>query len=219
MSWGEWDSGGIAPLILNLSTWWSQVDSFTLLPLYSQGKSSEFPLNMKLGRPQSQSGHFGEEKKCLTCQESNHNFLVANSKDQSWYWLQCWLHYHLKCCTCSPHSIVSYHSNNEQHSFLYTAFFMIDVKCVYCEVRSWICKYDPDKFYSSCGFVSCTSLFLLHADVGMEQFIRKWSWVRNGVLLTYGRNVRGHKNMYSRKVQNVGVMHYCSCSRMEAGVI
>jgi hypothetical protein len=38
----------------------------------------------------------------------------------------------------------------------------------------------------------------------MEQFIRKWIWVRKGVLLTYSRNVRGCKNAYSRTVQNIG---------------
>jgi hypothetical protein len=30
--------------------------------LYSQGKSSQYPLDRRLGRPQSWSGHSGEEK-------------------------------------------------------------------------------------------------------------------------------------------------------------
>jgi hypothetical protein len=42
-----WGSGGIAPLIL---------------PLYPQGKSPPYPLDRRLGGPQSRSGHGGEEK-------------------------------------------------------------------------------------------------------------------------------------------------------------
>jgi len=36
--------------------------SFTLPPLYPQGKSPHYPLDRRLGGPQSRSGHGGEEK-------------------------------------------------------------------------------------------------------------------------------------------------------------
>jgi hypothetical protein len=38
------------------------VVSFTLRPLYPQGKSSWYPLDRRLGGPQSRSGRGGEEK-------------------------------------------------------------------------------------------------------------------------------------------------------------
>jgi hypothetical protein len=36
--------------------------SFMLLPLYPQGKSPRYPLDMRLGGPQSRSGRYGEVK-------------------------------------------------------------------------------------------------------------------------------------------------------------
>jgi hypothetical protein len=51
-----WGSGGIAPRILDLGTRWRWVASFTPWPLYPQGKSPWYPLDRRLGGPQS---HFG----------------------------------------------------------------------------------------------------------------------------------------------------------------
>jgi hypothetical protein len=56
--WG----GGIAPRILDLDTRWKWVVSFTPQPLYRQGKSPRYPLDRRLGGPQSRSGRGGEEK-------------------------------------------------------------------------------------------------------------------------------------------------------------
>jgi hypothetical protein len=39
------------------------VVSFTPWPLYPQGKSPWYPLNRRLGGPQSRSGHSGGEEK------------------------------------------------------------------------------------------------------------------------------------------------------------
>jgi hypothetical protein len=52
-------NGGIAPLILNLSTKWRRVVNLTYQPLYPWGKSPQHSLNR--GGLQSQSGHFSEE--------------------------------------------------------------------------------------------------------------------------------------------------------------
>jgi hypothetical protein len=52
-------SGGIAPRILDLSTRWRWVTSFTLYP---QGKSPRYRLDRRLGGSQSRSGRGGEEK-------------------------------------------------------------------------------------------------------------------------------------------------------------
>jgi hypothetical protein len=57
-----WGSGDIAPLILVLGTRCRWVVSFTPWPLYPQGKSPWYPLDRRLGGPQSRSGRGGEEK-------------------------------------------------------------------------------------------------------------------------------------------------------------
>jgi hypothetical protein len=54
--------GGVAPRILNLGTTWRWLISFTPRPLYPQGKSPWYPLDRRLGGPQSRSGRGGEEK-------------------------------------------------------------------------------------------------------------------------------------------------------------
>jgi hypothetical protein len=56
------ESGGIAPRILDLGTRCRWVVSFTIRLLYPQGKSPWYPLDRRLGGPQSRSGHSGEEK-------------------------------------------------------------------------------------------------------------------------------------------------------------
>jgi hypothetical protein len=57
-----WGSEGIAPLILDLGTRWRWVVSFTTRLLYPQGNSPRYPLDRRLGRPQSRSGRGGEQK-------------------------------------------------------------------------------------------------------------------------------------------------------------
>jgi hypothetical protein len=59
-------SGGIVPRILDLGTRWRWVVSFTSRPLYPQGKSPWYPLDRRLGGPQSRSGRGGEEKNSQT---------------------------------------------------------------------------------------------------------------------------------------------------------
>jgi hypothetical protein len=53
-----WGIGGIAPRILDLGTRWS----FMHRPFYPQGKGPWYPLDKRLGGPQSRSGLSGEEK-------------------------------------------------------------------------------------------------------------------------------------------------------------
>jgi hypothetical protein len=55
-------SGGIAPRILDLGTRWRWVVIFIPRPLYPQGNSPWYPLDRRLGGPQSRSGRGGEEK-------------------------------------------------------------------------------------------------------------------------------------------------------------
>jgi hypothetical protein len=54
-----WGSEGRA---LDLAIRWRWVVSFTPRPLYPQGRSPWYPLDRKLGGPQSRSGRGGEEK-------------------------------------------------------------------------------------------------------------------------------------------------------------
>jgi hypothetical protein len=55
-------SVGIAPRILNIGTRWRRVVSFMPHQLYLGGKSPHYPLDRKVGGPQSRSGRGGEEK-------------------------------------------------------------------------------------------------------------------------------------------------------------
>jgi hypothetical protein len=57
-----WESGGIAPRIVDLGTRWRRVVSYTPRSLYLQGNSPWYPLDKRLGGPLSQSGRGGEEK-------------------------------------------------------------------------------------------------------------------------------------------------------------
>jgi hypothetical protein len=57
-----WGSGNIAPRILDLGTRWEvsgQIHAPAALP---SGKEPRFPLDRRLGGPQSRSGRGGEEK-------------------------------------------------------------------------------------------------------------------------------------------------------------
>jgi hypothetical protein len=63
-------SEGIAPRILDLGTWWRWMVSSMPRPLYPQGKSPWYPLDRRLGGPQSLSGRGGEEKNSQSLPES-----------------------------------------------------------------------------------------------------------------------------------------------------
>jgi len=52
----------MAPRILDLGTRWYWVVSFTTRPLYPQGKSPWYPIDRRLGGPQSRSGNGCGEK-------------------------------------------------------------------------------------------------------------------------------------------------------------
>jgi hypothetical protein len=56
---GEWR---YRSAILDLGSRWRRVVTFTPLPFYPQGKSPWYPLDGRLGGPQSRSGRCGEEK-------------------------------------------------------------------------------------------------------------------------------------------------------------
>jgi hypothetical protein len=56
-----WGNRGIAPRILDLGATWRWVISFTPSPFYNQVKSPCYPLDRRLGGPQSRSGHSGEK--------------------------------------------------------------------------------------------------------------------------------------------------------------
>jgi hypothetical protein len=49
-------------ILIRHTNGWRLVVSFTHWPLYSQGRSSRYPLDRRLGEPQSRSGPGGEEK-------------------------------------------------------------------------------------------------------------------------------------------------------------
>jgi hypothetical protein len=60
---GEWMYSSI---IFDLGTSWRQVVSFTALPFYTPGqRARRYPLDRRLGGPQSYSRHYKEEKNLL----------------------------------------------------------------------------------------------------------------------------------------------------------
>jgi hypothetical protein len=66
-----WGSEGIAPRNLDFGVRWRWLVNFTPLLLYPQGKSPWYPLNRRLGGPQSRSGRGGEEEKKLPALAGN----------------------------------------------------------------------------------------------------------------------------------------------------
>jgi hypothetical protein len=66
---------------------WRWGVSLTLWPIYSRGKSTQYPLNRGLCRLQSQSGCCGEEKNILPLPGFEHNSLVVQFIAWSLYWL------------------------------------------------------------------------------------------------------------------------------------
>jgi hypothetical protein len=81
-----WRTGGIAPPILHLCTRWKWTVSFMPRPLYPQGKSPRYPLDRRLGGPQSRSGHGGEEEKSQRAPVGNWT-PVIQPVVYSLYWL------------------------------------------------------------------------------------------------------------------------------------
>jgi hypothetical protein len=65
---GEWR---YSFAILKLGTRWRRVFSFTPRPLYPWGKIPRYPLDMRLGGPQGQSGYYREEEISCPYRESN----------------------------------------------------------------------------------------------------------------------------------------------------
>jgi hypothetical protein len=61
---GEWR---YSSTILDLGTIWRRVVSFTSRPLYPRGKNLWYPLNRRLGEPQSRYGRCEEEQNLVTC--------------------------------------------------------------------------------------------------------------------------------------------------------
>jgi hypothetical protein len=57
-----WRSRVIAPRILDLGTSWRWVVSFMPRPLFPHEKNPLYPLDRRLGKPQSRSRRAGEEK-------------------------------------------------------------------------------------------------------------------------------------------------------------
>jgi hypothetical protein len=57
----DWGSD-LLGIFLNFGTSWRWVVSFTHRPLYPRGKNTRYPLDRRLGGPQSRSPRSGEEK-------------------------------------------------------------------------------------------------------------------------------------------------------------
>jgi hypothetical protein len=58
-----WMNADTAPRILKLGARWRWVVSFTLRPLFTRGKRPHYPIDRRVGGPQSRCESGGEEKK------------------------------------------------------------------------------------------------------------------------------------------------------------
>jgi hypothetical protein len=77
MPWRRRESGGMPPLFLTLGPRWRWVVSFTLLPLYPRGNSSQCALYRRLGEPQSRFGRYGKDKTVFLVMGTKPRFLVS----------------------------------------------------------------------------------------------------------------------------------------------
>jgi hypothetical protein len=77
-----WGNGGIAPLI-DLGTRWKWVVGFTPRSHYPQGKRPLYPLDRRLGGPQSRSGRGGAEKNIVM----NFNMHICYGRQSLIIWL------------------------------------------------------------------------------------------------------------------------------------
>jgi hypothetical protein len=75
------------PHFLDLGTSWRWVVSFTPQPLYPRGKSPRYPLDRRLGGPQSRSGHV-QKRKSLTLPGLELQPLGRSARSQSLYRLR-----------------------------------------------------------------------------------------------------------------------------------
>ena len=73
----------MSPHIMNLSTRWSLVVSFTLRPLYLQKKRPPYPLNRVLSEHQNQFQPFGQMKFLLPLPSVKPTFPVISPQNQS----------------------------------------------------------------------------------------------------------------------------------------
>jgi hypothetical protein len=109
---GEWR---YSSTILCLSSRWRWVISFTPQPLYPRGESSRYPLDRRLGRPQSRSGRRGEEKhfalpgivRSLKERRWNLNFLTWMSFFSVKFQLLCTVGETRQVCSFVPQGTVS----------------------------------------------------------------------------------------------------------------
>jgi hypothetical protein len=62
MPWRHMGERRYSSSILVLGIRWRLVASFTPLPIYTRGKSPQYPFDRRLGGPQSRSGQYGENR-------------------------------------------------------------------------------------------------------------------------------------------------------------
>jgi len=87
-------SGGIAPWIPDRGIRWRWVVSFTLWPLYSQGKSPQYLLDRRLGGPQSQylrGTQFKSQFCCVSWLVFLMGFLLLLVNAELEHWIRSWL--------------------------------------------------------------------------------------------------------------------------------
>jgi hypothetical protein len=84
-------SEGIAPLILNLRTWWRSVIRFKPRPLYTWGNDLRYPFDARHDRPQNRSVHCREEKNLWPVSETEPRFLGRPTRSLSRIGVCAWL--------------------------------------------------------------------------------------------------------------------------------
>jgi hypothetical protein len=118
-----WWWEGVAALIMNLKSRWIRVFNFTFWTLYSQEKSSWYPLNGRLGEAQRWSGSLGKRISGFRPQIVQ---LMAQSL--------CWLYYSgFLCC-----DIDNYKLGAEMENDMFQKFFISQVPVITCIFKYFI---------------------------------------------------------------------------------
>jgi hypothetical protein len=159
-----WESGSIAPSILDLGTRWRWVVSFTPRPLYPREKSLRYQLDKRLCGLQSLSERGEEEKIPSPCWDSNHRSSspifwkswstitrgssTTHARAQAWLWRRniqaAIVHWVLRTSrNCSLVFKIFHHGIQEQKSF---RFIIAELRSRYSSEGKYVTQMDRCAF-------------------------------------------------------------------------
>jgi hypothetical protein len=170
---GEWRYSSTS---LNLDTRWSWVVTFTPRPLYPRGNCPRYPLDRRLGGPQSLSGHYRRENISCPCRELNFDSSAVQRVACSLYsnLLSCIIYFFTVVC-------ILLHVNSLLTVFGFTVYATI------CQFFRYITCFDPKgsssgvsehmEFNFHCvSFTFFTCFKLLILKISVFKYIKHFVW-------------------------------------------